>query len=348
MEKPAFNRTIRQHWPPQALPGDATSDRAIAERIKELLPRKNAVILAHYYTDPQVQMLAEETGGFIGDSLEMARFGAEHPATTLLIAGVRFMGESAKILSPEKRVLMPDLAAECSLDLGCDPGEFKEFCAANPDRVVVVYANTSAAVKAIADWTVTSSIAIDVVRYLASCGQKIIWAPDRYLGSYIQRLTGADMLLWDACCIVHAEFDANAIKRMKADNPGAMLLVHPESRHEIVEIADVVGSTSQLLQASRKSDARQFVVATESGILYKMQQASPGKEFIMAPTMAQSSDYQCNGSCPWMKMNSLQKIYDSLANGSGEISLTQEIISRAKRPLARMLDFKNRTVENQR
>ncbi len=348
MEKPAFNRTIRQHWPSPAPSVDTADDRNIAESIKKLLPEKNAVILAHYYTDPQVQMLAEETGGFIGDSLEMARFGAEHRATTLLIAGVRFMGESAKILSPEKRVLMPDLAAECSLDLGCDPLEFKKFCAANPERVVVVYANTSAAIKAIADWTVTSSIAVDVVRYLASCGQKIIWAPDRYLGSHIQRLTGADMLLWDACCIVHAEFDAVALKRLKAANPGAMLLVHPEAKHEIVEIADVVGSTSQLLQASRNSEARQFIVATESGILYKMQQASPGKEFIMAPTLAQSPDYQCNGACPWMKMNSLKKIYGSLTNGSGEIDLAPEIISRAKCPLARMLDFKNRTVENQR
>ena len=343
MDQLEFNRKIRQHWPPEphVRQNDALDQELISD-IKALLAEKNAVILAHYYTEPVIQMLAEATGGMVGDSLEMARFGAGHPATTLLIAGVRFMGESAKILSPEKRVLMPDLKAECSLDLGCDPEEFKKFSAAHPDRVVVVYANTSAAIKAMADWTVTSSIAVDVIRHLASGGQKIIWAPDRYLGSYLQKLTGADMLLWDACCIVHAEFDAAAISRLLAANPGTELLVHPEARPEVVAMADVVGSTSQLLQAAITRPARRFIVATETGIFYKMQQAAPDKEFIAAPTSAAASDFRCNATCPWMKMNSLEKIYNTLNKASGEIILAPEIISKALRPLTRMLDFKKK------
>lgn len=343
MENQKFTEKISRHWPaspPQKL--SVTESLEIIGQIKELLVEKNAVLIAHYYTDPQIQQLAEETGGFIGDSLEMARFGAEHQAQTLLIAGVRFMGESAKILSPEKRVLMPDLAAECSLDLGCEPAEFKKVCDENPDRVVVVYANTSAEIKALADWTVTSSIAVDVVKHLAAAGKKVLWAPDRYLGDYIQRLTGADMLIWDACCVVHVEFDAAAIRKLKTAQPDAKLLVHPESQPEVIALADVVGSTSQLLIASQNSPARKFIVATESGILYKMHKTMPDKEFIMAPTLPQTDSYNCSADCPWMKMNSLKNIYEALKNDTGEIKIARETITKALRPLSRMLDFKKK------
>lgn len=344
MHKADFAKAVKDHWPVKVEPVlDAAAESSLVQQIKALLVEKKAVIVAHYYTDPAIQKLAEETGGFVGDSLEMARFGAEHAAETLLVAGVRFMGESAKILSPKKRVLMPDLAAECSLDLGCSPDEFKKFCAASPERVVVVYANTSAEVKALADWTVTSSIAVDVVKHLAGAGKKIIWAPDRYLGSYIQRLTGADMLIWDACCIVHSEFDTARIRMLKELHPDAELLVHPESPAEVIAMADVTGSTSQLLMASHKRAAGKFIVATESGILYQMKKASPNKEFIMAPTREQSDHFYCDQVCPWMKMNTLHNVCSALKNGTGEIRLADEVIKKALVPLTRMLEFKKKS-----
>lgn len=343
MENQKFTEKISRHWPASPPPKlSAPESLELMRLIKELLVEKNAVLIAHYYTDPLIQQLAEETGGFIGDSLEMARFGAEHRAKTLLIAGVRFMGESAKILSPEKCVLMPDLGAECSLDLGCEPDDFKKVCEENPDRVVVVYANTSAEIKALADWTVTSSIAVDVIKHLAAGGKKILWAPDRYLGGYIQRLTGADMLIWDACCVVHVEFDAAEIRKLKMAQPDAKLLVHPESQPEVIALADVVGSTSQLLTAAQNSPAQKFIVATESGILYKMQKTMPNKEFIMAPTLPQTDKYTCSGDCPWMKMNNLQNIYNALKTTTGEIELDRETIKNALRPLSRMLEFKKK------
>src|SRR5690606_20401107 len=201
---------VKQHlaraWSaPQYTPEQETDYK---ERIKALLKQHNAVLVAHYYTDPLIQALAEETGGCVSDSLEMARFGHDHPADTLVVAGVKFMGETAKILTPQKRVLMPTLEATCSLDLGCPIDEFSAFCDQHPDRTVVVYANTSAAVKARADWVVTSSIALDVAEHLAANGKKIIWAPDRHLGDYVRRESGADILMWDGACIVHEEFKA--------------------------------------------------------------------------------------------------------------------------------------------
>ncbi len=202
--------------------------QAAFERLYPLLKKENAVVIAHYYVAPELQQLADETGGFVGDSLAMAEFGLKNPATTIVVAGVRFMGESAKILSPEKRVLMPTLEATCSLDLGCPVKEFSEFCDAHPERTVVVYANTSAAVKARADWVVTSSNALDIVDHLDSKGEKILWAPDRYLGSYIRSQTGADMLLWDAACVVHEEFKAEGVSRLKQQYPNAAILVDPE------------------------------------------------------------------------------------------------------------------------
>src|SRR6516164_7417629 len=213
----------------------STQERlALKERIRGLLKREKAVLVAHYYVDAELQELADETGGCVADSLEMARFGRDHNAQTLVVAGVRFMGETAKILSPNKRILMPDLDATCSLDLGCPIDEFSAFCDEHPDRTVVVYANTSAAVKARADWLVTSSIGLDIVAHLHAQGKKILWAPDKHLGGYIQKQTGADMLLWQGSCLVHDEFKGIELELLRRDHPKAKVLVHPESPEAVV------------------------------------------------------------------------------------------------------------------
>lgn len=312
---------------------------SLLARIKELLLQQNAVIVAHYYTDPDLQQLADETGGHVSDSLDMARFGHDADAQTLVVCGVRFMGETAKILNPEKRVLMPDLEANCSLDIGCPPDRFAAFCDAHPDRTVVVYANTSAAVKARADWMVTSGSAVDVVRHLKERGEKIIWAPDKYLGEYVQRQTGADMLLWQGSCIVHEEFKGKELAAMKAEHPQAKVLVHPESPASVVELADVVGSTSALIKAVQETDAPEFIVATDRGIFYKMQQAAPEKQLIEAPTAGRSATCKSCAHCPWMAMNSLTKLVTALETGRGEIHVEPAIIERACVPIQRLLDF---------
>ena len=311
-------------------------------RIKELLVARDAVIVAHYYTDPMIQSLAEETGGIVSDSLEMARFGSTHPAKTLLVAGVRFMGETARILTPEKRVLMPTLEATCSLDIGCPADDFSAFCDQHPDRTVVVYANTSAAVKARADWVVTSSIALDVVDHLDSEGEKILWAPDKHLGGYVQKQTGADMLLWDGSCIVHEEFKARGLLDLKEVYPEAAILVHPESPDAVVEMADAVGSTSQLIHAAKTLPHKQVIVATDEGIFFKMQQAAPDKELIIAPTAGRGATCRSCANCPWMGMNHLGNMVEALEQGSNEVFVDLELGRRAMLPLQRMLDFKNR------
>jgi quinolinate synthase len=307
-----------------------------------LLKAEDAIIIAHYYTPEPIQRLAEETGGFIGDSLAMARFGQEHPARTLMIAGVKFMGETAKILSPEKRVLMPDLAATCSLDLSCPIEQFEDFCSQHSDRTVVVYANTSAAVKARADWVVTSSNALEIIDHLDAQGHKILWAPDRYLGRYIASKTQADLVLWHGACIVHEEFQADALVQLQQRYPQAAILAHPESPQAVVERADVVGSTSELLRASQKMAQTTFIVATEQGIFYKMQQASPHKQFILAPTGGNGATCRSCGHCPWMAMNELENLAQSLQQGSNEIVLPEEVMRRARISLQRMVDFKNK------
>ncbi|WP_022963402.1 quinolinate synthase NadA [Halopseudomonas pelagia] len=309
------------------------------QRIAAELKAQNAVLVAHYYTDPLLQALAEETGGCVSDSLEMARFGRDHAATTLVVAGVRFMGETAKILSPEKRVLMPTLDATCSLDIGCPIDEFSAFCDQHPDRTVVVYANTSAAVKARADWVVTSSCALQIVEHLMDRGEKILWAPDQHLGNYIQRETGADMLLWEGSCIVHEEFKAKALLDLKAVYPDAAILVHPESPMSVVELADVVGSTSQLIKATQILPNETFIVATDRGIFYKMQQGAPDKQFIEAPTAGNGATCRSCAHCPWMAMNTLPGLLQSLQQGNNEIQVAPDLIPRAVQPLERMLDF---------
>ena len=318
------------------------NDREVAEykaRITARLKEQDAVLVAHYYTSPHIQSLAEETGGLVSDSLQMARFGHDHAATTLVVAGVRFMGETAKILSPEKTVLMPDLDATCSLDLGCPVDLFSAFCDQHPDRTVVVYANTSAAVKARADWVVTSSIALEVVEYLSGRGEKILWAPDKYLGSWVQRETGADMLLWDGSCIVHEEFKAQGIEDMKRVYPDAAVLVHPESPQAVIELADAVGSTTQIIDAARTLPNRQFVVATDQGIFYQLKKQVPDKEFIIAPTAGEGATCRSCSHCPWMAMNDLQSLLYCLEHGSGEILVSPELCQKALLPLQRMLNF---------
>ncbi|MDC0603353.1 quinolinate synthase NadA [Aliiglaciecola sp.] len=310
------------------------------QEIKRLLKQRNAVLVAHYYTDPEIQALAEQTGGFISDSLEMARFGRDSEAQTLIVAGVKFMGETSKILSPEKTVLMPTLEATCSLDLGCPIEEFSAFCDTHPDHTVVVYANTSAAVKARADWVVTSSIALEIVEHLDSQGKKILWGPDRHLGAYIAKQTGADMLMWHGECIVHDEFSAKALQDMKHLNPDAAVLVHPESPASVVEMADAVGSTSQLIKASQNLPNSKFIVATDRGIFYKMQQLAPEKEFFEAPTGGNGATCKSCAHCPWMAMNGLKAIYNALVDDTGhEIVVDDELREKALVPLNRMLDF---------
>ncbi len=328
---------------PAAALTEAEREQRITE-IKALLKSKDAVLVAHYYTDDDLQMLADETGGFVSDSLEMARFGHKHTASTLVVAGVRFMGETAKILNPEKRVLMPTLEAECSLDLGCPADAFNAFCDAHPDRTVVVYANTSAEVKARADWVVTSSIAEKVVRHLAEQGKKILWAPDKYLGSYVQQVTGADMILWQGSCVVHERFKAIELATLKQQHPQAMVLVHPESPPEVIALADVVGSTTGLINAVKQSDCSTFIVATDNGIFYKMKQAAPDKTLIEAPNAGMGATCRSCAHCPWMAMNSLNNLAETLRSGTNEIFINEAVRREALSSVSRMLDFaqKNR------
>lgn len=312
---------------------------AYKSRIKSLLKKENAAIVAHYYTDDAIQELAEETGGCVSDSLEMARFGASCDAETLIVCGVKFMGETAKILSPEKRVLMPTLEATCSLDLGCPIDEFSDFCDAHPDHTVVVYANTSAAVKARSDWVVTSSIALEVAEHLMDEGKPMIWAPDKYLGTYINNETGADMVLWNGSCIVHEEFKAKGLLDLKHVYPDAAVLVHPESPPSVTELADVVGSTSQIIRASQELPNKQFIVATDKGIFHKMRLMAPDKVFIEAPTAGSGATCRSCAHCPWMGMNVLENLESSLAEGSNEILIDEDTRQRALIPLQRMVDF---------
>ena len=314
-------------------------EEALKDDIKARLVKENAVIVAHYYTAPAIQALAEETGGCVSDSLEMARFGHDHPAETLIVAGVKFMGETAKILTPDKRVLMPTLEATCSLDLGCPIEEFSAFCDEHPDRKVVVYANTSAAVKARADWVVTSSIALDVAEHLAEQGEKIIWAPDQHLGNYVKRETGADIIMWDGACIVHEEFKARGVADLKRVYPEAAVLVHPESPESVLELADRVGSTTQIINAAKELPNKQFIVATDQGIFYKLKQQAPDKEFIIAPTAGEGATCRSCANCPWMAMNDLEALAATFDRDDNEIFVDPALGRQAMVPLKRMLDF---------
>ncbi len=323
----------------------AAEKPALIERAKRLMKERDAVLVAHYYVHPDLQDLAQSSGGTVSDSLEMARFGHEHPAKTVVVAGVRFMGETAKILNPEKRVLMPDLLAECSLDLATPITEFSKFCDEHPDRVVVVYANTSGAVKARADWMVTSSIAEKIVGSLHKQGKQILWAPDKHLGAYVQKVTGADMLMWNAACVVHEEFKAQQLEELKALHPNAKVLVHPESPAAVIELADAVGSTTGIIQAAERLGAKEYIVATDGGIIHQMRKRLPGVTFIEAPTAGKGATCQSCAHCPWMAMNGLHNLIETLEGKPGhEVFVDPEIGRLAKIPIERMLEFAKKSL----
>ena len=309
--------------------------KSIAENLK----LNNATLISHYYVDPLIQQITEETNGFIGDSLEMAKFGSKCQTENLIVCGVKFMAETAKILSPEKHIYVPTYESTCSLDLGCPAADLKIMKDKYPERVLVVYANTSAEVKAMADWVVTSSIAKEIIEELHLNDQKILWAPDKYLGSYLQKETGADMLLWDSACVVHEEFKASGLRDLKKLHPDAGVLVHPESPSEVISMADAVGSTSHLIKASRDLDFNKFIVATDKSIFYKMTQLSPEKEFFEAPTGGSGSSCKSCAHCPWMGLNSLTNLEVCVKTLANEINLDEELIQQAKIPLDKMISF---------
>ena len=318
--------------------GPANKDD-LFESITHNLKKNKATVVSHYYVDPLIQEITEKTDGFVGDSLEMAKFGNRCKSENLIVCGVKFMAETAKILSPEKSIFVPTLESTCSLDLGCPADELKELKNKHPERELVVYANTSAEVKAMSDWVVTSSIAKEIIEDLHFEGKKILWAPDKYLGSYLQKETGADMILWDSACVVHEEFKSNGIKDLKALHPDAGVLVHPESPPEVIEMADAVGSTSHLIKASKELDFDKFIVATDKSIFYKMSQFSPNKEFFEAPTGGVGSSCKSCAHCPWMGLNSLYNLDKCVLELNNEIQLDESLIKSAKEPLDKMIQF---------
>lgn len=338
---PHINVPPHPEWPELS----KEEETQLKDSIKKLLKKEDGVLVAHYYTDAALQDLAEETGGCVADSLEMARFGTEHSAKTLVVAGVRFMGETSKILNHEKRVLMPDLGATCSLDEGCPYELFSAFCDQHPEHTVVVYANTSARVKARSDWVVTSGIALPIVKHLADKGEKILWAPDKHLGRYVQKLTGAEMIFWPGSCVVHEEFRSVALERLRKIHPEAAILVHPESPEQVIEQADVVGSTTALIQAVATLPNKEFIVATDAGIFNKMRQVAPGKILMEAPTVGEGATCQSCANCPWMGMNSLHNLAEVLQTGKNEVLVSAELAEKARLPIRRMLDFANKMIK---
>lgn len=303
----------------------------LREEISRLKKEKNALIMAHYYQRDEIQEIAD----FIGDSLALARKAAETDADIIVMCGVHFMGETAKILCPDKKVLIPDTEAGCSLADSCDPKEFKEFVEAHPDHTVVSYVNTSAAVKALTDIVVTSGNARKIIEQLPD-DEKIIFGPDKNLGEYINSVTGKKMLLWPGACHVHDRFSLEKIIEMKKEHPGAKILVHPECKRPLQLIADKVGSTAALLDFANKDDAKEYIVVTESGILFEMRNKCPGKIFHAAP--AEDAECQCN-ECDFMKKNTLKKVYECLRNEKPEIKVDEELIEKALRPIERMLEM---------
>ena len=298
--------------------------------ILKLKEEKGVVIMAHYYQYGEIQDLAD----YVGDSLALAQKAAEVDARTIVVCGVHFMGETAKILSPDKKVLVPDLNAGCSLADGCQAEEFEKFVKEHPDHTVISYANTSAAVKALTDIVVTSGNARKIVESFPK-DAKLIFGPDRNLGNYINSVTGRDMLLWDGACHVHEKFSLEKILELKKEHPHAEVLVHPECQRQVRMVADVIGSTAVLLSHAQKSEAKEFIVATESGILHKMRQTCKDKTFIPAPP--NDSTCACN-DCSYMKLNTLEKLYNTLKYEAPEIVVDESIIDRARRPITAMLE----------
>lgn len=306
----------------------------LIEKILQIRKEKNAVILAHYYQVAEIQDIAD----YIGDSLQLSQKAAETDADIIVFAGVHFMAETAKILSPSKKVLLPDLDAGCSLAASAPELEFSDFVKQHPDHKVITYINCSAAVKTWSDVIVTSSNAVKIVESFPK-DQKLIFAPDKNLGAYINGLTGRDMLLWDGACEVHETIRTESILQLKLKHPDAKLIAHPECKQPVLILADFVGSTSAMLDFTAKDSAKKFIVATETGIIHQMQKLSPEKEFIVVP-----SDETCScNDCPYMKLNTLEKLYLCMLNEKPEITLSADVIEKARRPIVRMLELsKNR------
>jgi quinolinate synthase len=300
------------------------------EKVLQLAKEKNAVILAHYYQTPDIQEIAD----FKGDSLALAQKATEVDADIILFAGVHFMAETAKILNPNTKVLLPDLEAGCSLAESCPAGDFAKFKAKYPDHMVISYINCSAEIKTLSDLICTSGNAVQLVESLPK-DQKIIFAPDKNLGRYINELTGRDMVLWDGTCEVHDILSAEKIMQMKIENPDATLIAHPECPQPVLMLADFVGSTTAMLKYTRESDAQKFIVATETGILHQMKKDSPEKEFLIVPADETCS---CN-DCAYMKLNTMEKIYLALKNEQPEIILPDDIMENAKAPIVKMLEM---------
>ena len=302
----------------------------LIEKIERLKKEKNAVILAHYYQVPEIQDIAD----FVGDSLGLSQQALHTKADIIVFAGVHFMAETAKILNPGKKVLLPDLQAGCSLADSCPPDKFREFKDRHPDHIVISYINCSAQIKTMSDVICTSGNALKIVESFPK-DQKIIFAPDKNLGAYINGKTGRNMVLWDGSCEVHDVIKTEAVIRMKAENPDAKLIAHPECRAVILELADYIGSTTGLLDYTMKSDAKKFIVATETGILHQMKKNAPEKEFLVVPADETCS---CN-DCPYMKLNTLEKLYACLKNEYPEIKLSDSVMEKANKPILRMLSL---------
>ena len=301
------------------------------EEINRLRQEKNAVILAHYYQTGDIQDIAD----FVGDSLALAQWAAKTKADILVLCGVHFMGETAKIICPDKKVLVPDLAAGCSLADSCPADQFAQFVQAHPGHTVISYVNTTAAVKAVTDIVVTSTNARQIVESLPK-DERIIFGPDRNLGNYINSITGRHMLLWDGACHVHEQFSLEKILALKAQYPDAEVITHPECKRPVVEVSDFVGSTAALLKHTIKSPKTQFIVATESGVIHEMRKQSPNKEFIPAPP--NDSTCACN-ECNFMRLNTMEKLYNCLKNETPEILVDPEVQQKAILPIRRMLDI---------
>lgn len=303
----------------------------LKEKILRLKKEKNALIMAHYYQREEIQQIAD----FIGDSLALARHAAKTDADIIVMCGVNFMGETAKILCPDKKVLVPDLKAGCSLADSCKADEFEEFIAAHPGHTVVSYVNTTADVKALTDIVVTSGNARKIIDSLPE-DEKIIFGPDHNLGEYINSVTGRKMVLWKGACHVHDRFSLEKIVEMKKEHPNAKILVHPECKRHLQLIADKVGSTAALLEFAQKDEAQEYIVVTESGILFEMRRKCPQKTFLAAP--AEDAECQCN-ECDYMKMNTLEKVYECLRDEKPEIQVDPELAAKAVRPIERMLQM---------
>jgi quinolinate synthase len=308
------------------------SNKDIIKEFQKIIREKNAILLAHYYQIPEIQDIAD----FVGDSLGLSQEALKTKAEIIVFAGVHFMAETAKILNPEKKVLIPDLEAGCSLADSCPPELFKKFKKRFPEHVVISYINCSAEIKALSDVICTSSNAVKIVESFSK-DQKIIFAPDRNLGNYINNLTGRNMVLWEGACEVHDIIQTETIIKLKSENPDARLIAHPECKAVILAMADFIGSTTALINFTIKDGAKKFIVATETGILHQMKKSSPGKEFYIVPT---DQACACN-DCPYMKMNTLPKLLHCIKYEEPEITLSPELIKKAKKPILRMLELSN-------